>query len=56
MAIHRKNYCLDLIEKSYNLSDYTDEDLETYFQYGDANKIRSAFEIIKEQRWNIYDD
>lgn len=50
----RKDYSQKLISMAYNIEMVTDEDLEREFQYGNADKIREAFQILKDNRLNIF--
>lgn len=54
MAKWRKEYGEELVAISQNLDSYDDLYLEEKFQYGSALKIKRAYEILYDNKWNVY--
>lgn len=54
MAKWRKEYGEELVAMSQNLDSYDDLYLEEKFQYGSAIKIKRAYEILYDNKWNVY--
>lgn len=50
----RKEYSQNLIYVAKEIETYSDQELKHVFQYGDANKIKEAFKILKESGLNIF--
>lgn len=50
----RKEYSQNLIYAAKEIETYSDQELKHVFQYGDANKIKEAFKILKESGLNIF--
>lgn len=52
---YRKAYFESMKETALNIDDYTDDELNSIFEYNHgANKVRYAFSVLKDNNLNIY--